>query len=533
MKPKTTIEVSAVDLALFMDNGYDHLDIGQAARVRSRPHKVDEYLVVSDINLDLSDPSNTKYTLGEGVDTLTGKTSGYIKQLNSGMNTALDAMPGFSEDIKNAAQDAEAAKEAADKAVIDTQEQFYQSTSPVALAGGQWDVTQPVWREGTYIWRRTLVTYGDMHTEWQPSENGVCITGNTGEQGVPGAPGKDGVDGTNGLTSYFHIKYSNIPNPTEPSDMLETPAKYIGTYVDFSSLDSTDPSKYTWSKFEGDDGADGLPGVNGQDGKTSYLHVAYANTPDGNTDFSVSESENKLYMGVCVDFNQADPITPSSYSWSRIKGEDGQDGADGQPGPPGEPGADGAPGKTSYFHVKYAPNGNPSSGQMTETPNTYIGTYVDFTEADSTDPFDYTWVKFEGTDGADGIPGTNGVDGKTSYLHMAYANSADGSVGFSTTDSTNKLYLGQYGVSTWTLPRKTPIALVHILGPRSRVTRAIREIRVSKVSREYLDPRASLVPMVRLARPHISTSSIPMYLVQSDDRNALEVYRYVRRLQRT
>lgn len=447
MKPKTTIEVSAVDLALFTDNGYDHLDIGQAARVRSLLHNVDEYLVVSDITLDLSDPSNTKYTLGEGVDTLTGKTSGYIKQLNSGMNTALDAMPGFSEEIKNAAQDAEAAKEAADKAVIDTQEQFYQSTSPVALAGGQWDVTQPVWREGTYIWRRTLVTYGDMHTEWQPSENGVCITGNTGEQGVPGAPGKDGADGTDGMTSYFHIKYSNVVKPTSPDQMLETPAKYIGTYVDFSSLDSTDPTKYTWSKFEGDDGAAGLPGKNGIDGKTSYLHVAYANTPDGNTDFSVSESQNKLYMGVCVDFNQTDPTTPSSYSWSRIKGEDGQDGqdgADGQPGPQGAPGADGAPGKTSYFHVKYAPNGDPSSSEMSETPNKYIGTYVDFTEADSTDPSDYTWVKFEGTDGADGIPGKNGTDGKTSYLHMAYANSADGTVGFSTTDSKNKLYLGQY-----------------------------------------------------------------------------------------
>lgn len=450
MKPKTTIEVSAVDLALFMDNGYDHLDIGQAARVRSRPHKVDEYLVVSDIHLDLSDPSNTKYTLGEGVDTLTGKTSGYIKQLNSGMNTALDAMPGFSEDIKNAAQDAEAAKEAADKAVIDTQEQFYQSTSPVALAGGQWDVTQPVWREGTYIWRRTLVTYGDMHTEWQPSEDGVCITGNTGEHGVPGAPGKDGADGTDGLTSYFHIKYSNIPNPTEPSDMLETPAKYIGTYVDFSSLDSTDPSKYTWSKFEGDNGADGIPGTNGQDGKTSYLHVAYANSPDGSVDFSTTVSENKLYMGVCVDFNSSDPSTASSYSWSRIKGEDGEpgrDGTDGQPGPQGAPGADGAPGKTSYFHVKYSPVPSPSASQMTETPDKYIGTYVDFTEADSTDPSDYTWSKFEGSDGrdgADGVPGTNGTDGRTSYLHMAYANSADGTVGFSTTDSKNKLYLGQY-----------------------------------------------------------------------------------------
>lgn len=68
---------------------------------------------------------------------------------------------------------------------------------------------------------------------------------------------------------------------------------------------------------------------------------------------------------------------------------------------------------------------NPTSAsQMSEIPDTYIGTYVDFTEKDSTDPTKYTWSKFEGRDGAKGIPGTNGIDGKTSYLHIAYANSA-------------------------------------------------------------------------------------------------------------
>ena len=81
---------------------------------------------------------------------------------------------------------------------------------------------------------------------------------------------------------------------------------------------------------------------------------------------------------------------------------------------------------------------------MTELPDKYIGTYVDFTELDSEDPDDYTWSKFEGSDGANGTPGTNGEDGKTSYLHIAYATSADGSTGFSTTDSTNKTYIGQY-----------------------------------------------------------------------------------------
>lgn len=56
----------------------------------------------------------------------------------------------------------------------------------------------------------------------------------------------------------------------------------------------------------------------------------------------------------------------------------------------------------------------------------------------------------DGADGADGIPGKPGVDGRTPYFHTAYANSSDGSVGFSTTDSTNKFYMGtvtDYNVS--------------------------------------------------------------------------------------
>lgn len=115
---------------------------------------------------------------------------------------------------------------------------------------------------------------------------------------------------------------------------------------------------------------------------------------------------------------------------------DVNDGEDGQPGEPGEDG------KTSYFHVRYSPNsdGNP----MSTTPDEYIGTYVDFVEADSNNPADYTWSKFQGHDGAQGIPGVNGENGETSYLHIAYANSADGSVDFSITESEGKSYIGQY-----------------------------------------------------------------------------------------
>lgn len=66
-------------------------------------------------------------------------------------------------------------------------EEFYQSSSPVALAGGKWSTEQPTWTEGTYIWRRTAITYGDGSSEYSPSSTGVCITGNTGAKGDDGA----------------------------------------------------------------------------------------------------------------------------------------------------------------------------------------------------------------------------------------------------------------------------------------------------------------------------------------------------------
>ena len=155
------------------------------------------------------------------------------------------------------------------------------------------------------------------------------LQGEKGEQGVPGKDGKDGTNGVDGKTSYFHIKYSSVENPTSSSQMTETPSTYIGTYVDYEPNDSTDPKKYTWSKFEGSDGKDGIAGTNGTDGKTYYLHIAYANSADGKTGFSVSDGTNKLYIGQYTDTAKTDSTDPTKYTWSKIKGETG---ADGKPG---------------------------------------------------------------------------------------------------------------------------------------------------------------------------------------------------------
>ena len=169
------------------------------------------------------------------------------------------------------------------------------------------------------------------------------IQGEKGEQGIPGpkgdkgdtgAQGPAGNDGKDGKTSYFHIKYSKTATPTSSSELLETPDKYIGTYVDFVQTDSTDPSKYTWSRFEGLKGEQGVPGHNGENGITSYLHIKYSD--DGGGTFTDKNGETPgAYIGTCVDNNQTDPTTVKSYTWAKIKGEQG---AQGKPGADGKDG---------------------------------------------------------------------------------------------------------------------------------------------------------------------------------------------------
>lgn len=139
-----------------------------------------------------------------------------------------------------------------------------------------------------------------------------------GPQGIPGI-------GTDGKTTYLHIQYAPVQNPTA-AQMSKTPNKYIGTYTDFSGVDSTDPTKYTWAKFEGDQGAQGVPGTPGANGKTPYFHIAYANSADGRTGFSVDDSVNKLYIGQYTDYAPDDSTDPTKYSWTKIKGEQGTAG---------------------------------------------------------------------------------------------------------------------------------------------------------------------------------------------------------------
>ncbi len=268
-------------------------------------------------------------------------------------------------------------------------------------------------------------------TKFQGPKGDKGDPGTQGLQGIQGEKGDQGIQGekgADGKTQYTHIAYANSSDGKVGFSVSDAARDYVGMYVDFTAADSTDPAKYSWSKIKGADGTQGIQGKPGTDGKTPYLHVAYANSADGKTGFSVSNSAGKTYIGVYTDYTKADSTEPTKYKWTKIQGPQGTQGLQGIQGEKGEqgiPGKDGKNGSTTYFHIKYAAVSNPTASQMTEVPNTYIGTYVDFTAADSADPAKYTWSRFQGIQGekgTQGIPGTNGVNGRTSYLHIKYSN---------------------------------------------------------------------------------------------------------------
>ena len=272
-----------------------------------------------------------------------------------------------------------------------------------------------------YHWSKFQGPKGD---KGDPGEQGLRgLQGEKGEQGIQGPKGE------NGKTTYTHIAYANSSDGKVGFSVSDSDRDYIGMYVDEVETDSTDPTKYHWSKIKGADGKQGIQGKPGSDGKTPYLHIAYATSADGKTGFSTTNAVDKTYIGVYTDYVQADSTDPTKYKWTKIQGPQGTQGLQGIQGPQGErgiAGKDGQNGATTYFHIKYSAVSNPTSAsQMTEVPNTYIGTYVDFTEMDSNDPGKYTWYRLQGLQGekgTQGLPGKDGSNGKTTYLHIKYSN---------------------------------------------------------------------------------------------------------------
>ena len=153
----------------------------------------------------------------------------------------------------------------------------------------------------------------------------------------------------------------------------------------------------------------------------------------------VTTADYPSFIGQYTNYTQVDSPNPRDYTWSLIRGNDGKQGPKGDQGIPGPKGADG---RTQYTHIAYADTVSGSGFSQTDVNKAYIGMYQDFNEVDSNNPQDYRWSKWKGSDGRDGIPGKAGADGRTPYVHFAYADSPDGRTGFSLTQTGRKRYLG-------------------------------------------------------------------------------------------
>jgi hypothetical protein len=207
----------------------------------------------------------------------------------------------------------------------------------------------------------------------------------------------DGIEGT-----YFYIKYSAYSDGHIMTNVPQDDTAYMGVYSG-SAADGeapTDYRLYTWSQIRG---ADGLPGENGKDGYTPIKGIDFF---DGQPGKDGQDGKDGYTPQKGVDYFDGLPGKdgkdglPGERGLQGLPGNDGKDGSDGKDGYTpikgvdyfdGKPGADG---KSQYLHIKYSDDGKTFTANGGETLGAYIGTLVDFTEADSTNFSDYTWKKF-------------------------------------------------------------------------------------------------------------------------------------------
>lgn len=335
--------------------------------------------------LAINDPTSGVYIsttgLGLGDGALTSKKESPIQMYADGVfklkgkNSSLEFNPVTDMLDINVSNFRIGSKEAAtvDNTVKSTLEQFYSSTSPTSLVGGSWSNNQPTWTEGKYIWRRNFVTYGDDRTEFTPSENGVCITGNTGAQGAQGARGPQGAAGPKGETG------------------------------------AQGPQGAT-----GPQGPQGIQGVKGADGKTYYTWVKYADSP---TSGMSDNPSGKKYIGFAYNKTTGTESTSySDYSWSLIKGEKGDKGST------GDTGAQGATGNgiksITYYYARTTSQTAPSAGNITSTTmptldatNKYLWQKEVINYTNNTNQTTVLLLAVYGNTGAQGPKGDKGATG--------------------------------------------------------------------------------------------------------------------------
>lgn len=305
------------------------------------------------------------------------------------------------------------------------------------------------------ITKPTVITVSAWVGEKEVASDEITFVGVS--DGLNGRDGRDGIAGKNGVgirgtTVLYGISASDS---IAPGTWSQTPPKliqgqWLWTKTIWAYTDNTNETGYQkiYIARDGNSGVDGIPGKDGVGIHSTA--ITYAKGVSGTvppTTGWVSQVPSVpagQYLWTKTVWNYTDNTSETGYSVSKI-GEQGAKGDKGDTGPKGDqgiPGIKGADGKTQYTHIAYADTVSGSGFSQTDTDKAFIGMYQDFNTTGSRNPQDYRWSKWKGSDGRDGIPGKAGADGRTPYVHFAYADSADGRTGFSLTQDGTKRYLG-------------------------------------------------------------------------------------------
>ena len=195
--------------------------------------------------------------------------------------------------------------------IISSQEQFYQSTSSTSLTGGSWSNTQPSWANGKYIWRRTLVTYGNNKTGYTPSETGVCITGNTG------ATGK-GIKST-AVTYQASSSGTTVPTGTWVTSVPATNAvnPYLWTRTVITYTDNTKSTSYAvGSTLEGVSVGGRNLILNGKGNKKAGFFKNFTTVTDEYGEFTLTSKKEYVNIDIrggfllgCRDYTVGEKVT--------------------------------------------------------------------------------------------------------------------------------------------------------------------------------------------------------------------------------
>lgn len=179
---------------------------------------------------------------------------------------------------------------------------------------------------GTYADHTVADSQDPLVYKWQKNKGDKGDTGNDGPQGVPGPAGQDGK------TLYTWIRYAEDANGTGISNSPDGKS-YIGlAYNKETASESNNPSDYTWSKITG---KDGVAGPAGEDGKTLYTWIKYADTMPSSSSSTIYDipNQNTKYIGIAVNKDTASESTDAMvYTWSLFRGADGTNGTDGKDG---------------------------------------------------------------------------------------------------------------------------------------------------------------------------------------------------------